>query len=169
MMTRATIETSEGAFSAWFSDKGLAALSFPNGRRGRGDDADVPAEWIRQTAGALNAILRGEQPRQLPPLDFSRGTEFQQKVWKALLTIGVGKTRSYSEIARAIGAPGAARAVGGACGANPIPVLVPCHRVLAANQRLGGFSAGLKWKRLLLDREGVPTKREQQAFLDVLD
>jgi methylated-DNA-[protein]-cysteine S-methyltransferase len=155
MMTRTTIETSEGAFSAWFSDKGLAALSFPNGRRERGDDADVPPEWKRQTAGAVNAILRGEQPKQLPPLDFSRGTEFQQKVWKALLTIGLGETRSYSEIAHAVGAPGAARAVGGACGANPIPVLVPCHRVLAANQRLGGFSAGLRWKRLLLEREGV--------------
>ena len=149
------IETTEGTFRAWFSDKGLAALSFPNGRTARDDDANVPAAWKRQTADALNAILRGEQPKQLPPLDFSRGTEFQQKVWKALLTIGVGKTRSYSEIAHAVGAPGAARAVGGACGANPIPVLVPCHRVLAANQRLGGFSAGLKWKRLLLEREGV--------------
>jgi len=172
MMTRTTIETSEGAFSAWFSDKGLAALSFPNGRKERDDDADVPAEWLRQTAGALNAILRGEQPKQFPPLDFSRGTEFQQKVWNALLTIGVGKTRSYSEIAHAVGAPGAARAVGGACGANPIPVLVPCHRVLAANQRLGGFSAGLKWKRLLLQRDAVavPTEeRDRQRLLDIMD
>jgi O-6-methylguanine DNA methyltransferase len=155
MMTRTTIETPEGAFSACFSDKGLAALSFPNGRTERDDDANVPAEWKRQTADALNTILLGEQPKQMPPLDFSRGTEFQRRVWKALLMIGAGRTRGYSEIARAIGAPGAARAVGGACGANPIPVLVPCHRVLAANQRLGGFSAGLKWKRLLLEREGV--------------
>ena len=155
-MKPTTIETVEGTFRAWFSDKGLAALSFPNGRSERShDDANVPAEWKRQAAGALNAILRGEAPRQLPPLDFSRGTEFQQKVWKALLTIGVGETRSYSEVAHAVGAPGAARAVGAACGANPIPVLVPCHRVLAAHQRLGGFSAGLKWKRFLLDREGV--------------
>jgi len=154
-MKRTIIKTTEGAFHAWFSDEGLAALSFPNGRSERDDGADVPVEWIRQTEAALNAILRGEQPKQLPPLDFSRGTEFQQKVWKALLIIGVGQTRSYSEIAHAVGAPGAARAVGGACGANPIPVLVPCHRVLAANQRLGGFSAGLKWKRLLLAREGV--------------
>ena len=158
------IETIEGTFRAWFTDKGLAALSFPNGRTQRDDDGDVPPEWKRQTAEALNAILRGEQPKQLPPLDLSRGTEFQQKVWKALLTIGVGKTRSYSEIAHAVGAPGAARAVGGACGANPIPVLVPCHRVLAAHQRLGGFSAGLKWKRLLLDREGLSTKQMQLAL-----
>jgi O-6-methylguanine DNA methyltransferase len=154
MMKRTIIKTTEGAFHAWFSDKGLAALSFPNGRTERDADVDVPAEWKRQTAEALNAILRGEHPKQMPPLDFSRGTEFQQKVWKALLSIGVGQTRSYSEIAHAVGAPGAARAVGGACGANPIPVLVPCHRVLAAQHRLGGFSAGLKWKRLLLEREG---------------
>lgn len=69
--------------------------------------------------------------------------------------IQLGKTRSYGEIARAIGNPKAVRAVGGACGANPIPVLVPCHRVLAANQKFGGFSSGLEWKRALLMREGV--------------
>jgi O-6-methylguanine DNA methyltransferase len=89
----------------------------------------------------------------LPPLDFSRGTSFQQRVWRALLEIPAGETRSYGEIAAAVGEPGAARAAGAACGANPIPVLVPCHRVLAAHKKLGGFSAGLKWKRLLLERE----------------
>jgi methylated-DNA-[protein]-cysteine S-methyltransferase len=72
-----------------------------------------------------------------------------------LRRIATGRTKSYSEVASVIGKPGAARAVGGACGANPIPVLVPCHRVLAANRRLGGFSGGLDWKRKLLAREGV--------------
>ena len=66
-----------------------------------------------------------------------------------------GKTQSYSEIAATIGKPKAARAVGSACGANPIPVLIPCHRVLAANKKLGGFSGGLNWKRALLKREGI--------------
>ena len=116
-------------------------------------EANVPAEWKRQTAEALFTVLRGQQPKQLPPLDLSRGTDFQQKVWKALLTIIAGETRSYGEVARMIGLPGAARAVGAACGTNAIPVLIPCHRVLAANRRIGGFSAGLKWKRLLLERE----------------
>jgi O-6-methylguanine DNA methyltransferase len=97
--------------------------------------------------------LRGEQPDRLPPLDLSRGTPFQQEVWRALLEIPAGETRSYGEIAARVGEPGAARAVGAACGANPIPVLVPCHRVLAAHKKLGGFSSGLKWKRLLLERE----------------
>ena len=63
--------------------------------------------------------------------------------------------QGYSEVAKALGRPGATHAVGSACGANPIPVLVPCHRVLAANSKLGGFSGGLDWKRLLLAREGV--------------
>jgi methylated-DNA-[protein]-cysteine S-methyltransferase len=75
-----------------------------------------------------------------------------------LCRIGCGRAWSYKEVARAIGRPNAVRAVGGACGANPIPVLVPCHRVLAANYGLGGFSAGLDWKRMLLEREGVQVK-----------
>jgi len=69
--------------------------------------------------------------------------------------IPLGRTKSYGEIASVIGKPKAVRAVGGACGANPVPVLVPCHRVLAANQKLGGFSSGLDWKRSLLKREGI--------------
>ena len=67
--------------------------------------------------------------------------------------IRCGKTWSYGDVAKAIGNPKALRAVGGACGANPIPVLVPCHRVLAANHKLGGFSAGLSWKIKLIDIE----------------
>jgi len=69
--------------------------------------------------------------------------------------IPFGRTKSYGEVAQAIGKPKAVRAVGGACGANPIPVLVPCHRVLAAHGKIGGFGGGLEWKRKLLTREGV--------------
>lgn len=83
------------------------------------------------------------------------GTAFQKSVWRAMQKISLGKTKSYGEIAAAIGRPKAVRAVGGACGANPVPVLVPCHRVLAANNKLGGFGGGLDWKRSLLKREGV--------------
>ena len=153
MKCAARIETGDGVFSAVFSDSGLAELSFPD-RASRVQATDnVPKEWKRDTAAAIECVLRGEQPERLPPLDLSRGTPFQQKVWRALLEIPAGETRSYGEIAAAVGESGAARAVGAACGANPIPVLVPCHRVLAAHQKLGGFSAGLKWKRLLLERE----------------
>lgn len=75
------------------------------------------------------------------------------------MKIRAGRTQSYGEIAAEIGRPNAVRAVGGACGANPWPVLIPCHRVLAANRKLGGFSGGLDWKIKLLAREGVAVDR----------
>jgi O-6-methylguanine DNA methyltransferase len=149
------IDTADGVFTAVFSDKGLAELSFPDRRCAIQSATQAPEEWQDDTAAALHCILRGEKPPRLPPLDFSKGTPFQQKVWRALLEIPAGETRSYGEIAAAVGIPDAARAVGAACGANPISVLVPCHRVLAAQRKLGGFSAGLKWKRLLLEREAA--------------
>jgi O-6-methylguanine DNA methyltransferase len=72
-----------------------------------------------------------------------------------MLRIAPGQTKTYAQIAAEVGKPDATRATGTACGANPIPVLVPCHRVVAANGKLGGFSGGLEWKRRLLGREGV--------------
>ncbi|WP_040635082.1 methylated-DNA--[protein]-cysteine S-methyltransferase [Mycolicibacterium phlei] len=81
------------------------------------------------------------------------GTDFQRRVWAALLTIPYGETRSYGEIARQIGAPGASRAVGLANGHNPISIIVPCHRVIGANGSLTGYGGGLERKRLLLDME----------------
>lgn len=82
------------------------------------------------------------------------GTKFQRKVWRALQRIPYGETRSYAWVAAAIGHPKALRAVGRACGANPLPLIIPCHRVVAANGALGGFSGGLAWKRRLLALEG---------------
>ena len=161
---RATpIPTKLGTFTARFTERGLAGIDFPRQAEVTNRHASDPSEtriapakvdrWTRQTASALKRVLEGRRPGPLPPLDWSQGTEFQRRVWSALLEIAPGKTRSYSEIARIIGQPRSARAVGGACGANPIPVLVPCHRVLAAHGRLGGFSGGLDWKRRLLARE----------------
>jgi O-6-methylguanine DNA methyltransferase len=103
----------------------------------------------------LRAILSGQQPVNLPPLDIRAGTEFQRSVWLALREIPSGKTRSYGEVAAAICSPKATRAVGSACGANPIPLLIPCHRVLANGGKLGGFSGGLEWKKRLLAIERV--------------
>jgi len=137
-------------------------LEFPRGNK-PGSASPAPADalstavrrWHLTTTKALHAALAGRALRRLPPLDLSSGTAFQRAVWGALRRIALGKTRSYGEIAASIGRPKAVRAVGGACGANPIAILVPCHRVLAANGKLGGFGAGLKWKRALLAREGV--------------
>jgi methylated-DNA-[protein]-cysteine S-methyltransferase len=81
------------------------------------------------------------------------GTAFQRKVWQALLTIPYGQTRSYGEIARQIGAPGAFRAVGLANGHNPIGIIVPCHRVIGSNGSLTGYGGGLDKKRALLELE----------------
>jgi len=155
------VPTPAGVFAARYSTRGLIALRFPPKRKSSAKPhpaAKVPPgvrRWHRLTAEALRRVLAGKSPASLPPLDLSAGTDFQQQVWRALRSIRPGRTRSYAEIARAIDKPKAARAVGGACGANPVPVLVPCHRVLAANRRLGGFSAGLEWKRLLLQGEGI--------------
>lgn len=154
------ISTSEGEFLAHYSRRGLAGLNFP-GRHSPVKTADPEnnvtaevSEWHQTTESALNKLLAGEKQVEFPPLDIV-GTEFQKKVWRAMLKIPSGKTKSYGEIAEAIGKPGAVRAVGGACGANPIPVFVPCHRVLAANKKIGGFGSGLNWKYKLLEREGI--------------
>ena len=155
--------TRDGQFVARYSEKGLAELDFPaSGRAGLPPRQDarqrVPTivrRWHRATAAALKAVLAGRAAKALPPLDWSGKTEFQKSVWRALRKIRRGQTKSYGEIARAIGKPKAVRAVGGACGANPIPVLVPCHRVLAANGKIGGFSGGLNRKHDLLAREGI--------------
>jgi methylated-DNA-[protein]-cysteine S-methyltransferase len=88
-------------------------------------------------------------------VDLSSGTAFQRKVWRALTKIPYGQTRSYAWVARAIGAPKALRAVGTACGANPVPLIIPCHRVIASDGSLGGFGGGLRLKRRLLRLEGV--------------
>ena len=159
-LIRLRIATRDGEFHAEYSVMGLAQLHFPTGRTTNPRPAPVRASptvrsWHRATQGALGAILAGRAPQTFPPLDLSAGTSFQQTVWRALQKIPGGQTRSYGEIASAIGKPKSVRAVGGACGANPIPVLVPCHRVLAANGKLGGFSGGLDWKRRLLAREGL--------------
>ena len=157
------ISTRDGIFAAHYSGKGLAGLTFPapartGRRRGSGAPRNVPAvvrRWHQKTVAALKRALAGRTPGTLPPLAVSNGTAFQRRVWHAMRKIACGQTQSYGEIARAIGKPKAIRAVGGACGANSIPVLIPCHRVLAAERKIGGFSGGLKWKRTLLAREGA--------------
>jgi O-6-methylguanine DNA methyltransferase len=110
-----------------------------------------PASLAGATA-ALRAYAAGET-RRLPALDLD-GTPFQRAVWKKLCAIPTGKTISYGELAASIGKPKAARAVGGAVGANPVPILIPCHRVIGENGSLTGFGLGLPMKRALLAHEG---------------
>ncbi|MFM2082804.1 MAG: hypothetical protein RL380_1495 [Verrucomicrobiota bacterium] len=152
--------TSDGQFLARYSAAGLLELRWPPRRAAQLElpIASAPTavmRWHRVTTTALKRALAGRAPKILPPLDLSLGTEFQQSVWRGLLKIPRGQTRSYGELARSLKNPRAFRAVGSACGANPLPVLVPCHRVLAQHRKLGGFSGGLDWKRKLLWREEV--------------
>ncbi|NLY88291.1 MAG: methylated-DNA--[protein]-cysteine S-methyltransferase [Firmicutes bacterium] len=102
---------------------------------------------------ALAAYLQGRRRDLVFPYRVE-GTDFQQRVWRALTEIPYGETRTYKEIAAATGSPGAARAVGQACGANPLPLLIPCHRVVATGG-LGGFGGGEQLKKYLLRLEGV--------------
>jgi O-6-methylguanine DNA methyltransferase len=105
----------------------------------------IPVSVIR----FVEDLFSGKKPKT-PPVGERKGTEFQKRVWQGISDIPYGQTRSYGELAKSIGRPQAVRAVGTACGKNPLPLFVPCHRVTGSKGGLGGFSAGLPWKRLLL-------------------
>ncbi|MFN7139121.1 MAG: methylated-DNA--[protein]-cysteine S-methyltransferase [Limisphaerales bacterium] len=157
-LIQAPIRTRYGIFSAYFSEIGLARLEFPRKFELLEKTPDLPPaqaiRWRKQTEQALNQALRNGRPSDLPPFDLRSGTDFQRRVWAALQTIDAGETLTYASLAALIHHPRAVRAAGGACGANPIPVLIPCHRVLAASRKIGGFSGGLRWKERLLAIEG---------------
>ena len=117
----------------------------PNGRHADEPMSDIEREILLYLAGELTA----------PRLPYrAAGTPFQQAVWEQLRAIPYGTTATYGQIAARIGRPGAARAVGGACGANPVPLIIPCHRAVAADGSLGGFTSGVWRKRLLIGIEG---------------
>ena len=156
-----TLETAAGTLLVAATDKGLCAVKL-------GDDpgaleAELRAEFPnaqlesgdRELARWAEAVVAGVEGRAVagnPPLDV-RGTAFQLLVWEALQRIPPGSTRTYGEIARDIGRPGAARAVGVACGSNRLAVLIPCHRVVRGDGDLGGYRWGVERKRALLERE----------------
>ncbi len=145
--------TARGVCFAQFGDRADAlrtelAREFPKATL-LASDADAPLDaWI----AALDTHLSRAAPAPTLPLDL-RGTAFQMRVWRFLQGIPLGETRSYADVAQAIGAPKATRAVGTACGANRVAVLVPCHRVLRGDGALGGYRWGLERKRALLDAE----------------
>ncbi len=153
--------TPDGVFMAQYSGEGLMQLDFPSSKHLAPGWVDLPGirskinRWHRLTVKALKEVLAGEELSELPPFDLRNGTEFQRVVWDAIGKIPVGQTRTYSAFAKSLGNAKARRAVGQGCGANPIPLLIPCHRLVAVKGNLGGFSGGLKWKALLLRREGV--------------
>lgn len=137
---------------------GLAAILWEDDKPGRvrlgamEEQADHPV--LVETATQLTAYFAGERTSFDLPLDMA-GSVFQKRVWAQLLAIPFGQTRSYAEIARAIGSPGAVRAVGAANGRNPVSIVAPCHRVIGSNGTLTGFAGGLEAKRYLLAHEGL--------------
>jgi methylated-DNA-[protein]-cysteine S-methyltransferase len=117
---------------------------------------DAPDPRAGEIIRALQDYARGEGPAlEAFPVDLPACTPFQRKTWLALRTIPFGETRSYSWLANAIGEPGKARIVGATNGANPIPLWLPCHRVIGADGRLVGYAGGLAMKRTLLELEGA--------------
>jgi methylated-DNA-[protein]-cysteine S-methyltransferase len=132
-------------------DAGIRAIEFePFAESRAAPNAGNPllAEAVRQ----LQAYFAGQLRDFELPLDLA-GTEFQRRVWLELTRIPYGETRTYQEMARAIGSPKAVRAVGAANGANPVAIVVPCHRVIGANGKLVGYGGGLPLKRRLLTLE----------------
>ena len=157
------------------SDAGLAAVLWENDVPHRvrlGPMVEGSAHPILvETGRQLAAYFAGNLKAFNIPLDI-KGTEFQGRVWAALLTIPFGETRSYGQIARQIGHPAAVRAVGAANGRNPISIVAPCHRVVGASGALTGFAGGLAAKRYLLERHpagttGIARMRRRPASLPI--
>ena len=152
-------ETPVGPLKLCFSDRGLTALEFAGEESSPPPEQDSPPPhlqpFIEAAKRELTAYFNGA------PTDFGalpldpRGTPFQLRVWQELRRIPRGRTISYKELARRVGNPKASRAVGQANGTNPLPLIIPCHRVINANGGLGGYSSGLDRKRWLLRHEGA--------------
>jgi methylated-DNA-[protein]-cysteine S-methyltransferase len=137
------------------SDKGLVAIDVRNVKTSSDEVKNVAAQKILSaTKKQLEQYFAGKRTAFAIPLDLE-GTDFQQLAWRALCRIPFGKTISYGDQAKNIKKPKAFRAVGSANGKNPIPIIVPCHRVVAGDGSLGGYSLGLKMKKQLLALEGV--------------
>lgn len=129
-------------------DAGLCGIDPVRSR----DDAEQPGPLLRRAAGQLDEYFAGTRRDFDLPLAL-HGTPFQRRVWAALLAIPYGETRSYRDIARAVGSPRACRAVGMANHANPVMIVVPCHRVICADGSLGGYGGGQEAKKCLLALE----------------
>jgi AraC family transcriptional regulator of adaptative response/methylated-DNA-[protein]-cysteine methyltransferase len=166
-ITYTTTDCRLGRLLVASSSKGLCMISI--GKSDRELEKKIhdqfPSEPVKRDDRAMKSLaadikgrIGGKGLDAKTPLDL-RGTPFQLDVWNEMLRIPAGSTRSYGEVAKRIGRPKAFRAVAQACGANPVPVVVPCHRVVAAGGALGGFGLGLDRKIELLAAEGVSDPR----------
>ena len=158
LVAQCRIDTPLGPLTLAATARGLALAWFDR-QAHRTDEVAAPLqpenELLLQTAREFDDYFAGRRRVFGVPLD-AAGTEFQQRVWQALLRIPMGALSTYGEIARQLGRPEAARAVGAAVGRNPIAIIVPCHRVVGSDGSLTGYAAGLPRKRALLALEATP-------------
>ena len=162
----AAIRLGSAVFRVQVTDRGIKRLVLPplekakKGRRMSIVDISInrrlgPEEsrWIADAAAYLEAMFQGKHPAVSTCIELEGQTVFTRRVLDAAMEIPWGETRSYSWVARRIGKPGAARAVGQALGRNPVPLMIPCHRVIKKDGSLGGFGQGTDWKEYLLEIE----------------
>lgn len=157
LVAQCRIDTPLGPLTLAATPRGLA-LAWFDGQAHRTDEVAAPLRpdhgVLQQAGRELDEYFQGRRHEFGVPLD-PAGTEFQQRVWQALLQIPMGRLGTYGEIARQLGHPTAARAVGAAVGRNPIAIIVPCHRVVGRDGSLTGYAGGLPRKRALLLHEAA--------------
>ncbi|MCU0966365.1 MAG: methylated-DNA--[protein]-cysteine S-methyltransferase [Burkholderiaceae bacterium] len=157
LVAQGRIDTPLGPLTLATTARGLA-LAWFDGQAHRTDEVDAPLQpgndVLRQAEREFDEYFTGRRRAFGVPLD-PAGTDFQQRVWQALLKIPMGRLSSYGDIARELGLPAAARAVGAAVGRNPIAIIVPCHRVVGSDGSLTGYAAGLPRKQALLLHEAA--------------
>ena len=162
-----SVSTPVGYVVVQCSERGLSGVLLnPSARKSAGFEANghnaAALRWVNQAARELEEYFDGKRQSFDIPLDVE-GTPFQKKVWQALCTIPYGETRSYGDIARQVGCPRGARAVGMANHDNPVAIIVPCHRVIATGGGLGGYGGGLQMKSYLLWHERQHARNNNRA------
>lgn len=154
-MSDAILDTPVGLISIATAPQGISRLDFLDELPEGESLTACPDGLALEVQHQLTEYFEGSRADFDLPLHFDTGSPFQRRVWQAIANIPFGATMSYGELAYVAGNPGAARAVGSACGQNPIVLLVPCHRVIASDGGIGGFGSGLHRKIWLLRHEGV--------------
>ena len=157
------------------SNHGLVRTALPRGSRNEAllalgpetEDISQSGNCPEEIAKQLADYFEGRSVDFSIPFDLREGTPFQRRVWEATRLIPYGKTKTYLEIARQVRSPRSARAVGQALGKNPVPIVVPCHRVVASDGTLGGFGGGLDMKQRLLDMESGKKATRQKVPIKV--
>lgn len=162
---RIGFQTEWGWIELAASNNGITAIVLPSSTRTGEQNGHIPgsdskssdaaAAMLTQARQQVIEYLGGKRRDFSVPVDMSQGTAFQRRVWRAILRIPYGRVRSYQWVAERVGGKQYARAVGMALGANPVPIIVPCHRIIAHDGSLGGFGCGLPMKRRLLRLEGT--------------